>query len=68
MIIINIILAVAQLAGGVVSAYYAAEWRVGNIVGNSLASTAVSVYYIDDLYQIYCNAGLSLRVVAFHKI
>ena len=33
----------AQLVGCVVSAYYAAEWGMGNIVGNSLASTAVSV-------------------------
>ena len=35
-------LMLGHLAGGVVSAYYAAEWKVGNIVGNSLASTAVS--------------------------
>ncbi len=42
MIIINIVLLLGHLAGGVVSAYYAAEWGVGNITGNSLSSAAVS--------------------------
>jgi len=60
-IIINIVLIVAQLAGGVVSAYYAAEWRVGNIVGNSLASTAVSVYCENDLLP---NIIRALQLIA----
>ena len=64
MIIINIILAVAQLAGGVVSAYYAAEWGVDTIIGISLASTAVSVYYINDLLPIF----LQCRIVPIERL